>query len=1314
MTHASDAQLFLVAEKDPIASVFLPSNWNDYRELCLSSMTQKYPKKQEYMEDRRRVFEYEPGQSDISMKMDVLQLPFNLARIAMDYPEASSYYEVDDDAPPLLEGGGVIEEMNLLKRDIAYDLDDISRKSQKLARQLAHLAEHFEFCLGSISLYKNKALSQKLESVVETFYNCEVKKEETPQKSTTPQDLRTLTQLLAVTGNARTPAYKGVKGSESSNQGKCNRYKTMTVPVLKKEVCNKVGKTEKEVQKELHDKLRRKPIRDDWLNYMLQLCENDNDEESLIHPDDDEEVPEEDVGLNNAGIQADVKHSFVEIYGHILEGQHLNNDVSAAIETHLKIAFALANDPKAIEELRKKKGEVGDFKKHFEKITAGHIEILEEKLKKKTMFNTITASIKVIFEYCQVVAFDLRKQFALVRHVVLKDVKIGDKTYDNLQMFAAGAWGALLKTPSIGKHIAKFCVNSEVSNAMQYLRLISCIAQGKNLFHVYLMKNNWLGSQVNVRTGFQLFIYDIMRDGDLSTLKNNIKARFNLESSLICGGIRRVSTVLGYLVGAFKHAILTIPRIIGKIPVVNVAIRVSQTVIYMTLKAPSVILSKFCILSTLGGIGLQSLYMTAPGRNLSGKINEIVNENIYAFRDVDKIKSQIDDDFLSYEIDYLTSTSYFDTGWFGKKNRIEYLTCYADLAEELKHISDDSEIKNKQQLETKLNYMLRRHKNDDRKLEFQKFKERYDTCERDLRSISNVGVSNVHRIRSLVLAPYRVFADPNQEIFRKKIHDTTNMFTDLTSHLEYMALAGYNFKTAEETAARSINYVVLNDDNDVNNGDEIDQAKYDQDVSNRANQLRKETHPLYRRFTELKVLIPPLLNKQRSIYKGVEFASIEGLKEHFKNDKVITVLIDSMIEHTKEKDLDDHDRQTQDDFNWSDIYKRADLKVYEDLKKIVATLNPLLEKITVNSDYIMEDSYFLPHGTAKQDKYDEKKMERLIGNDYLEVYAYWYSKDAILNLPRLHSIISWWEFSNRKYQQLKDVAVEAAMASMEMLEASAGAMGNLLTGNVERAWEDTKRVGDRFTDAAVNIADKDIFHEGMIGRIASPVANMVIDAGAWLGYSTQPALLPEPAVMLGQRAEKSIWPAENKSKLISDVKKSEFFFEDISSLTYRELQLRCMKLGLGPCSGNGVTKNELIHRLQRRTSKTPTENPHVETVMLFEVCLQNDRRKKKLTPSDLENIRKWYVRQLSKIYRVYPYSTFTSTRPRVEVIRMKNSTTVIMALKNLTINQKLSEKAYITAQIYADPDDDGNEPIGDFIVIGEFTSFKSRKLFSRS
>lgn len=114
--------------------------------------------------------------------------------------------------------------------------------------------------------------------------------------------------------------------------------------------------------------------------------------------------------------------------------------------------------------------------------------------------------------------------------------------------------------------------------------------------------------------------------------------------------------------------------------------------------------------------------------------------------------------------------------------------------------------------------------------------------------------------------------------------------------------------------------------------------------------------------------------------------------------------------------------------------------------------------------------------------------------------------------------------------------------------------------------------------------------------------------------------------------------------------------------------------------------------------------------MLFEVCLQNDRRKKILTPSDLENIREWYERQLSKIYRVYPYSTFTITRPRVEVVRKKNPTTVIMALKNLTINQKLSEEAYIWAQIYADPDDDGNEPISDFIVIGKFTSFKSRKV----
>ena len=1038
MTHASDAQLFLVAEKDPIASMFLPNNWNEYREYCLSSMTSQYPEKKQYMENRRRVFEYEPEQSDISMKMDVLQLPFNLARIAMDYPEAPSYYEVDDDAPPLLEGGSVIEQINLLKRDIAYDLDDISRKSQKLARQLAHLAEHFEFCLGSISLYNNEELSQKLEEVVEAFFECKIKKEEKSQSAQSPQiptSLQNVARALALTSpkNPEPSVFRG--GMEDPNQKKCERYKTMTVPVLVREVCNKVGKSEKVVRKELHEALGKKPLRDDWLDYMIQLCEDDDVEESLILPDYHEEVPEKDVGLGNAGIQAGVQHSFVETYGHILKGQHFNHDVSAAIETHLQIAFALANDPEAIEQLKVKQKEVVDFKKHFEMETANHIKILEDKLNEQSLFHKITASIKVIFEYCQVVAFDLRKQFALVRHVALKNVTFGDKTYDNLQAFSVGVWGALLKTPSIGKHIAKFCINSEISNAMQYFRLISCISQGKNLFHVYLMKSNWLGSQVNVKTGLNLFVYDMVRDGDISTLKNKVKVQFNLESSLICGGIGRVSTVIGYLLDAFKNAILTIPRIIGKIPVVNVVMTISQKVIHMTIKAPAVILSKFCIISTLGGIGLHAFYMKAPGRNLTGKINTIVNENIYAFRNVDEIKSQIEDDeFLNYEIDYLTSTSYFDTGWFGKKNRIEYLTCYADLADDLKKISDDTNIKTKEQLEKKLNSALRRHKNDNRKLEFQEFKERYDICEHNLKSISKMGVFELHQIRSLALAPYRVYADPKQEIFRNKIHDVVNMFTDVTSHLEDIALAGYNFKTAEETAARSLDYVVIDDDNVNNNEIEIDQAKYDQDVSNRADQISQRNHPLYRKFKDFKVLIPFLLDQKKSVYKGIEFTSIEGLKEHFKNDKVTTVLIDSMIEHTKEKDLDDHDRQTQDDFDWLDTYKRADFKVYKNLKETVAQLNPLLQNITVNSDYIMEDFYFLPYGTAKQDKYDEKEMEKLIGNDYLEVYAYWYSKDAILNLPRLHSIISGWEFSNRKYQELKDIAVEAATAGLEMLE----------------------------------------------------------------------------------------------------------------------------------------------------------------------------------------------------------------------------------------------------------------------------------------
>ena len=230
-----------------------------------------------------------------------------------------------------------------------------------------------------------------------------------------------------------------------------------------------------------------------------------------------------------------------------------------------------------------------------------------------------------MFEYCQVFAFDMRKQFAMIRHIALRSVKFGDdeRLFNKLQAFSVGAWGALLKTPSIGKHVAKFCINTEISNAVQYFRMVSCIAHGKNLFHAYLMRSDWKGSQVNVKIGLNLFIYDMVRDGDLSTIKNTMKNRFHLESSLVYGGISQVSTVFAFLLRGMMNATLMIPKAMANmleyIPVVNLVMNISKKVIVMTMKAPAIIMSKFCILSAFGGIGLQVLHMKAPGGTWLGK-----------------------------------------------------------------------------------------------------------------------------------------------------------------------------------------------------------------------------------------------------------------------------------------------------------------------------------------------------------------------------------------------------------------------------------------------------------------------------------------------------------------------------------------------------------------------------------------------------------------------------------------------------------------------------------------------------------------------
>tara|TARA_Y100000741_G_scaffold362255_2_gene347682 strand:- start:2831 stop:6238 length:3408 start_codon:yes stop_codon:yes gene_type:complete len=1122
MKHDSNAKLFLVAENDRISKIFLPSIWNEYRETCLNASLNTNPatnyENHEQMKKRRRVFAYEPEQSDISSSIDPLVLPMNLARIAIKNPVPSSMY----DEPPMLIGSGVMEEINLLKRDIFRDLHFILQTSRKYAAQFAYLSEHFEFCLGTISLYYNESLSHKLDQVVDGLFACEIQepKKDVEHSSQMPSSMKAITTGLSLMA----PPYKGV---ESDAQGP-QRYECFTIPTMKKQCAHKMDKSEKDVQKILAQKVGRPPKKEDWIELLKHL---DQQNQSEVGTEYEETHSGEDQGLNNAGIDREIRMSLTDMYQHIIKTHQLNHDIASQVEHHLQIAFALADDPGAIEKLRKQKQDVQDYKREFISMSEKTCAILQEKMEKKSKMQNMWTSLKLIWEYFQVAAFDMRKQFAVARHIVLSKVSFsteGSDMYKTLQQFTTTAWGAILKTPTIGKQISKFCVNENLGNVIEYLRIVSSLSQGKNLFHSYLSLGTWWGKSPDFKFGTKLFIYDVVRDGDLSDIKNAIVGKFHLESSLIYGGVNSVANVFSYILNALKNSIakpyLFIYKFVKSIPVVSLVFNLSGKVSKIVLKAPVVYKLSTCFVAALTGTALQLAYLTVPGKNLTGKLNEIVDNNIKAFtQDIEETKRQIkNDSHLLYEVDYLTSASYFEDGWFGLKNQIDALTCYADLANELTKNKDVIQnINTKSDLKNTLNSLMRRHKKSSRKLEFQQFKEKYDACEYELRRVSTAGF-NLKGIRSAILAPYRIFDDNTQKEFRNKLLNVVNTFTDVSNTLAIISTDSYNFPVAEETAWRVKNtdateYLMMKEEVDK----DFDQIKYDKEVEDRAKYMKQTQTPLYRKFLAFSEMIPPLKDHNEVSYKGEKFASIESLRKKFENDRASKVLLDVMLKYSSNDNNDDHDYKLHDEFNWKEVYKLADNEIFEELKQIVTKIEPSLQNIAKSTDYILEDAYFIPRGTANQVVANNEEMQAVIDRDYIAVNTYWYSKEMLLNLPRLKFIISLIEYGNRKMKDIYAIGGHVIDASYLMLESGVNAAWDVLTLDGTGAWNNMKKAIEAPIEAGVKIADYDIWREGYIGKITGPVANMVEMGGGMLGYSyDKPKLL--------QRAERSIWPSEYK------------------------------------------------------------------------------------------------------------------------------------------------------------------------------------------